>query len=116
MLSWIVLVVALYIALAIVIPPFQAPLHAIGLELPSLTRYQISGIVRELGTNKPIESVRVNVGGYSGVTDSAGRYEFSFSSSSSQRIAVVMDNAGSSTVYLVDAGPDNKVVLDESLK
>jgi hypothetical protein len=115
-LSWVVLVVALYIALAVVVPPLQNPLRSIGLEFPALAHYQVSGTIRRVGTDKPVSGVRVSVGGYSATTNTSGHYVFSFSASSSQQIAVVIDTAGVSEVYFENAGPDDKISLDEYVK
>jgi hypothetical protein len=112
LLSWLVLLVALYISLALVVPALQAPLHAIGLNVPSLTHYEISGTIREAGSLEPASAVRVSVGGYSTVTDSEGRYNLEFSSDTSQDICVVVGDRAVSDVYFVDAGPDYKIVMD----
>lgn len=113
--SWVVLFIALYVSMALVIEPLQAPLKLVGIEFPALTRYQITGTVRDSNLD-PVPAVRVVVGGYSTTTDPSGAYNLRFPADSPQGVAIVFTDGSADAIRLVDIDADNSLRVDVTLR
>lgn len=113
--SWVVLFVALYISLAILAPPLQAPLRELGINFPSLTRYEVSGTVLD-DLNDPIPAARVTAGGFSTTTDAAGAYTLRFAADVPETIAVVFTARSENVIRFVDMSSTNARTLDVKIR
>lgn len=113
--GWVVLLVALFISLAILVEPLQAPFRAVGINFPSLARYELVGTVRD-ASDEPIPGVRVTAGGYSTSTDIAGAYTLRLAAESPDEVAIVFSQGSKDKVRFVDFTADTKVRLDEKIR
>lgn len=113
--SWVVLFVALFISLAILVEPLQAPFRAVGIDFPSLTRYEVVGTVRD-ANDEPIPGVRVAAGGYSTSTDTAGAYTLRLAAESPNGVVIVFSRGSKHEVRFVDFTGDTTVKLDEKIR
>lgn len=95
--SWVlptfVLLLAAYIALAIVSPPLQAPLEYLGFSFPAVPRFEVAGVITD-SKSQPVVGAIVQVGGYLTHTDSAGAFILRFPSTTTERIALVVTAPG----------------------
>jgi len=114
--GWVVptlaLFVSTYIALAIVAPPLQWPLEALGFRVPAVPRYQISGVVRQ-PDGEAIPGANVQVGGYQTQTDAAGAYTIRFPAKATNRIPLIVSRPPQADVLVfVDMAADSSSTLD----
>lgn len=113
--SWVVLLVALYISLAILVAPLQAPLRAIGVNFPSLTRYEVFGTVRN-DVDGPMPAVKVSAGGFSTTTDEAGGYTLRFAADNPEDVAIVFTAGPQNLVRFVDLSSSTARHLDAKIR
>lgn len=101
---YIIFGVSLYLFLVALIPGFDAPLRAMGLDVQHPERHSVSGIVTTTskGSIQPVAQAQIMVGGYATTTDQTGAYKLQFLSPHTSKLAITVSVGETTTTEIID--------------